>query len=97
MLDKIDKIWVGFITGLVIPAFCFFCYWLFKHSQLSFPKGFIRYLRAGEMLQEVAIVCVVVNLIIFYLLLNRKAYDISKGIMYATFGYVGLILYISLL
>jgi hypothetical protein len=97
MLDKIDKIWVGLITGLVIPAFCFFCYWLFKHSQLSFPNGFIRYLRIGEMLQEVAIVCVAVNLIIFYLLLNKKAYDIGKGIMYATFGYVGLILYISLL
>lgn len=97
MLDKIDKIWVGLIVGLVTPFFCFFCYWLFVHSQINFPNGFIRYLRMGEMLQEVAIACIVVNLLIFYLLLNKKAYDISKGIIYSTFGYVGLVLYISLL
>lgn len=97
MLDKIDKIWIGLIVGLVTPFFCFFCYWLFAHSQLNFPNGFIRYLRMGEMLQEVAIACIVVNLLIFYLLLNKKAYDISRGIIYSTFGYVGLVLYISLL
>ncbi len=97
MLDKIDKIWVGLITGLVIPMICFFSYWQIKYSQLSFPGGFIRYLRAGEMFQEVVIACIVVNLIVFYLLLNKKAYDISKGIMYSTFAYVGLVLYISLL
>jgi hypothetical protein len=97
MLDKIDKIWVGLITGLVIPIICFISYWQFKHSQLSFPMGFIRYLQAGQMFQEVVIACIVVNLIIFYLLLNKKAYDISKGIMYTTFAYVGLVLYISLL
>ena len=49
------------------------------------------------MLQEVTIMCVVANLIIFYLLLNKKAYNLAKGIIYATFGYVGLVLYISLL
>ena len=97
MLDKLDKIWIGAILGAIIPSFCFFCYWLFAYSQLSFPKGFIRYLRGGEMMQEVAIVCVAVNLLVFYLLLNKKAYDISRGIIYATFGYVGVILYISLL
>lgn len=97
MLEKLDKKWIGLVFGIAFPAFCFFCYWLFMHSQLSFPSGFIRYLRMGEMLQEVTIACIVTNLIVFYLLLNQKAYDISKGIIYATFGYVGLVLYISLL
>jgi hypothetical protein len=48
-------------------------------------------------LQEVAIVCVGANLLFFYILLNKKAYEISKGMMYASFAYVGLVLYISLL
>ena len=97
MLDKIDKIWIGIIVGLIIPAFCFLCYWLFCHSQLNFPYGFIRYLRGANTLQEIAMVCVAANLLVFYLLLNKKAYDISKGIMVSTFAYVGLIFYISLL
>ncbi len=97
MLDKINKIWIGFLFGIFIPAFSFFCYWLFFHSQLYFPNGLIRYLRSGDMLQEVAIVCVVTNLIVFYLSLNKKIFDFGRGLMYATFLYVGLVLYISLL
>lgn len=97
MIDKLNKKWVGILLGLTIPAFCFFCYWLFVYSQLSFPFGFIRYLRKGDMLQEVTIACVVINLLIFYLFLNKKVYNLSYGMMYATFAYVGLILYISLL
>ncbi len=97
MLDKLDKKWIGFIAGALFPGILFFFYWMLLHSQIGFPVSFLKYLRAGQMLQEVTIMCVVANLIIFYLLLNKKAYDIAKGIIYATFGYVGLVLYISLL
>ncbi len=97
MLDKLDKKWVGVIVGILFPAFCFLCYWLFFYSQITFPGRFIKYLQNGEMLQEVAIVCVVTNLLIFYILLNKKAFDLAKGLIFATFMYVLLVLYISLL
>lgn len=97
MLDKLDKIWVGLLIGVFIPPFCFFCYWLFLHSQLNFPYGFIRYLRGANTLQEISMVCVAINLLVFYLILNKKAYSLSKGIMFSTFAYVGVIFYISLL
>jgi hypothetical protein len=97
MLDKIDKLWIGFLFGCFFPAFCFFCYWLFLHSEITFPTRFIRYLQMGNMLQEVAIACVVSNLLIFYLTLNKKLFDLGKGLMIATFLYVGVVFYISLL
>jgi hypothetical protein len=97
MLDKINKIWIGFLFGIFFPAFTFFCYWLFFQHQLSFPHGFLRYLQNGNMLQEVAIVCVIANLGVFYLSLNKKIFDFGRGLMFATFLYVGLVLYISLL
>jgi len=97
MLEKIDKIWVGFLFGIFFPAFCFFCYWLFAHSQLSFPNGFIRYLRMGDMLQEVVIACVIASLVVFYISLNKKIFDFGRGLIIAAFLYVGLVLYISLL
>jgi hypothetical protein len=96
-MDKINYKWIGFVFGIIFPSFCFFCYWLFLHSQLNFPNGFIRYLRLGNMLQEVAIACIIANLIIFYLSLNKKIFDFSRGLIMATFLYVGLVLYISLL
>ncbi len=97
MLDKLDKKWIGFLLGLFIPAFLFFCYWLFFHSQMGFPRIFINYLQNGEMLQEVCIACIAGNLLAFYLLLNKKVYDLSKGMIYAAFIYVGLVLYVSML
>lgn len=97
MLDKLDKKWIGFLFGLFFPAFVFLCYWLFFHSQIDFPIGFIKYLRLGNMLQEIVILCVVANLIVFYLILNKKAYDLARGMMYATFVYVALVLFVSLI
>ena len=97
MLDKINKNWIGLVSGIVFPAFCFFCYWLFFHSQISFPNRFFTYLRNGNMLQEVAIMCVVANLLIFYFSLNKKIYDFARGLIIASFIYVGLVFYISLL
>ena len=97
MLDKMDKKWIGFLFGAIFPSLCFFCYWLFFHNQLNFPNGFIRYLCAGNMFHEVAIFCVIANLAIFYLSLNKKIFDFGRGLITATFLYVGLVLYISLL
>ncbi len=97
MLDKINKQWIGFVFGIVFPAFCFFCYWLFLHNQLNFPNGFIRYLRNGNMLQEVAIACIIASLVVFYISLNKKIFDFGRGLIIAAFLYVGLVLYISLL
>ena len=79
MLDKMDKKWIGFLFGAIFPSLCFFCYWLFFHNQLNFPNGFIRYLRAGNMFQEVAIVCVIANLAIFYLSLNIMVQSVSPS------------------
>lgn len=97
MLDKLDKKWIGFVLGLIIPAFLFFCYWLFFYSQIGFPKIFINYLRNGDMLQEILIACIGGNLLAFYFILNKKAYDLSKGMIYAAFIYVGIVLYVSML
>lgn len=97
MLDKLNKIWIGLLFGIFFPAFWFFCYWLFGHNDLKFPVEFIAFLMMRNMIQEVTILCVVTNLLVFYLLLNRKIYDLAKGIIYTTFLYVGLVLYVSLL
>lgn len=97
MLDKIDKKWIGFVFGIFFPAFCFLCYWLFFYNHISFPKAFIRYLLLGDMLQEVAILCIGLSLLIFYFSLNKKIFDFGRGLITAAFLYVGLVLYISLL
>ena len=38
MLEKIDKIWIGFLFGIFFPAFCFFFYALKFILKFSFKK-----------------------------------------------------------
>ncbi len=96
MLQKINQITFGIIIGLILPLFTFFCTWLFIYSYMSFPKGFWRYLKNGDMLQEYLILSVCANALLFYYFLNKKLNPLCKGLLIACFMYVGFIFYISI-
>lgn len=94
-LLKYDKLWIGLLTGLLFPLFMFMLYWLFFHHQIAFPMRFIRYLMNGYLLSNVIKICGLGNLIIFYLALNRKMNNFSKGVIFSLLFYVLLVLYVT--
>lgn len=94
-IKKLDKIWIGFLTGLVFPAFVFMLYWLFFHHQIGFPTRFVRYLMAGYLLSNVIKMCGLGNLVIFYLGLTYKIDRFTKGIIFSVLVYVALIAYVT--
>lgn len=94
-IQKLDFFWKGLVIGLLFPAFCFFCYWLFLHSQIDFPKGFVKYLMGGQLLSNVVKLCCLGNLLLFYFGLTKKMDGFTKGIITSVVLYVGLVAYIS--
>jgi len=94
-IQKIDKFWVGLIIGLIFPAIVYYLYWLTCHSQLSFPRGFYRYLVNGVLLSNVIKMCGIGNLLIFYFGLTKKIDRFNKGIIVSVFFYVALVAYVS--
>ncbi len=94
-IPKYNNIWLGIAIGLVFPGFCFFAYWLFAHSQMGFPKNFVRYLLAMESLSDTIKLCALGNLLVFYVFLNRKHNDTAKGIIIGTLTYLLLIVYLT--
>ena len=70
-------------------------YWLFFHSQLSFPQRFLRYLINGYLLSNVIKMCGLGNLLVFYFGLTYKIDKFSKGIVLSVLLYVGLIAYVT--
>lgn len=94
-IQKLDSFWKGLLIGLVFPAIMFFFYWMFFQSQLSFPRGFIRYLLGGHLLSNVIKVCALGNLLMFYFGLTKKIDKFSKGIIVSVLIYVALVAYVS--
>ena len=93
--QKLDNFWMGLIIGLVFPGFFFVLYWLIFQHQLSFPRGFYRYLTGGYLLSNVIKLCGLGNLLLFYWGLTKKMDKFSKGIIVSVICYVGLVAYVS--
>jgi hypothetical protein len=92
---KLNNVWKGFLIGMIFPCILFFFYWMIFHHQLSFPRGFLRYLINGNLLSNVIKVCGIGNLILFYFGLTQKIDNFSKGIIASVLVYVGLVAYVS--
>lgn len=93
-MEKLDSSWKGFLIGMLFPLFCFFCYWLFLYSYISFPVKFIKYLMFGQMLSNAIKLCALGNLLIFYFFLNKNMNKGAKGIIVSVVIYAALVFYI---
>ncbi|MEW6773588.1 MAG: hypothetical protein AB1304_06290 [Bacteroidota bacterium] len=99
MLEKIkqfnfNRLWIGIIIGLLTPFTSFFLYWLFKYYYISFPNRFIWFLKLGDMWEGVVKLCVLTNLIPFYLFLNKNKNRAAAGIIASTMMFVFYIIYL---
>jgi len=67
---NIDKIWMGCIAGLIVPFIAYLVYF-----------GIVHFLN----LRRINIsICMVANLIPFYLSMNREKYNFTKGVILIT-------------
>ncbi len=76
-----DKMWIGILLGLIAPFVTFLAYyWLVSEFQLR---------RVNVSL------CMVINLLPFYLSLNREKINIAKGVLVSTLIWSAVIAYLS--
>lgn len=86
VLEKLDKLWIGLLIGLIFPWFVFFGYYFTKFRHMGLGK-FFNYLLDGNILTPVVSLCVIINLGIFFLFIKNDKYYVSRGIIFATFIY----------
>lgn len=90
----VDKIWVGILIGVLLPFTTFFMYWLFKYYYISFPSRFIWFLKLGGMWDGVVKLCVLTNLLPFYIFINKYKNRAAAGIIISTLLFVFYIIYL---
>jgi RsiW-degrading membrane proteinase PrsW (M82 family) len=76
-----DKMWVGVILGALAPLVAYLLYyWVVSEFELR---------RVNVSL------CMVANLLPFYLSLNREKYNMTKGVLVSTLLWSAVIAYLS--
>src|ERR1700740_1840753 len=86
----------GTILGLFSPFFFLFCYWLFVFSFMSFIPGFFNYLFLGKIFSSVTSLCVIPNLGIFFLFVNKYKTKSARGVILSTLLYAMFIFYLKI-
>jgi hypothetical protein len=97
MLKRINwnNFWIGLAFGLLLPLITNMIHWQWSWKMLTY-KHFLMHMIDRRVLGGILSLCLLPNLGIFFLFLNREYYKTSRGILLATFAYGFLILYIKM-
>ncbi len=90
---KFNKLWVGLIAGLVGPLFGFIAFYAIAASHLTF-SGFVKMIVNNSSAHSGIIsVCLIFNLVFFYIALRKDFYRAAQGVIMATFLYAPFVVY----
>ena len=78
-----NKFWTGLALGLVLPLVVFLLAYLIGYSKTPFGE-FIEFAFVIRALAKILSLCVIPNLAIFYIFLNKEYWYATRGIITAT-------------
>jgi hypothetical protein len=91
MWTKVNKLWIGAIIGLIVPWLVFYIYYLFALNSFSFVDT-VKMTYRGNLLMKYISLSAIVNLVFFYLSLNKSAYRFGYGIILSMFIYAFVVM-----
>jgi hypothetical protein len=89
-----DKMWLGVALGLIAPALTMFGFYVVNFSQISIRK-FIDHLVLMHIQSSLVSLCVVSNLLVFFIFIWTDKLSSARGVLLATFLYGGLVVYLK--
>ncbi|MCK4663641.1 MAG: hypothetical protein KAT68_12295 [Bacteroidales bacterium] len=92
MKSKYNTLLTGLIFGFIIPVISFFIFYFFKKNNFDFTD-FIQHLRNYNILSNLISLCVIPNLIIFFIFIWKNFLYSARGVVMATMIY-GIIMII---
>ncbi len=89
-----DKMWLGVTLGIVAPFITMYIYYLINFSHISISK-FINHLYKAQIQSSFLSLCVVSNLLVFFIFIWSEKYLSARGVLLATFIYGGAVVYLK--
>ncbi|HEX7413297.1 MAG TPA: hypothetical protein VF411_04560 [Bacteroidia bacterium] len=84
---KLNTFILGIVSGLLVPVIFLFIYWLWSFKYMNFIPQFFKFLLIGRVLSAVLSLCLIPNLGLFFLFVNKEYYKTTRGIILSTFIY----------
>ena len=78
-----NKFWIGLVLGVVLPCAVFLLVYLFVYSKTPWGE-FFKYAFVMQALPKIFSLCVIPNLAVFYLFLNKEYWLTTRGVIAAT-------------
>jgi hypothetical protein len=89
---KWDKLYVGFICGIVGPVFGIAIFFATQYATIS-PENYMRYLTNRNVMSPLFSFGCIANLVIFFLFIQRDYINAARGVILATFIWAIPIIY----
>ncbi|WP_167619637.1 hypothetical protein [Maribellus sediminis] len=89
--NKLDKLGIGLLAGMLLPLFIFVIVYLVNDSSLTF-SDYIKSLWIIHVLLKVGSLCIFANLAIFWGFLHLKYEKAARGVLAATLLYAFVVL-----
>jgi hypothetical protein len=89
-----DRIWLGSIPGILAPVITMFVFYQVNFSHLSLNK-FVEHLFAVHIQSSLLSLCVVSNLLVFFIFIWSEKYNSARGVLLSTFLYGALVVYLK--
>ena len=78
-----NKFWIGLALGIALPVVIFLLVYFFVYSKTPFGE-FLEYAFVIRALPKIFSLCVLPNLGVFYLFLNKEYWLTTRGVITAT-------------
>ena len=91
MWQKLNKTSIGIVGGLVLPIIVFFVYYEIKYNAVSF-SSFVAQLWEFKLLIKLLSLCVLPNLLLFYLFIQKNLLWAARGVLIACFLFAFIVL-----
>ena len=89
-----DRSWIGFICGLFSPVLTLFIFYLIRYSNhLSFGEFYSEILLANNIITPSISLCVITNLLVFFIFIWTNRNLSARGVLFSTFIYAGYVMY----
>lgn len=95
--SKFNTFWVGTLLGLFIPAITVILFY-YKFSPGNFDfADFINYTKYLNLTGSIISLCVIPNLLLFFIFIWTEKYFSARGVVFSTLVYVVLVIIIKFL
>lgn len=94
--SKFNRIYLGVIYGIAGPIIGFVIYYFMQFSYRKTFSGFVEtFFSMNEIQPKIISLCLIFNLAMFFIFLKFDFRSTALGILYATFAYIPVVLYLK--